>query len=449
MKKIIALLLSIICLFSCMTMPASADFFQDVIDNVTVNLGMEPDEPIIYGITYASDSLLTGVTVMYMPSPTFSFTRPGTYVVTDNVPLSVDYEFVCWVDADTGENYYAGDTIYIDGQKTLNAKWVPKTDGKSRVIRVIVTALETFRSTLRAFFGFYAVEFEEDPTASIKEKDLFSLENLLSYRYYYGLDKRYFQIAIEPIADGVVYEPFTATKKIYFGGESDINEYFDDEGKKYYREELVGATMYSAEYKMTHDIHTNLKNGVKYQLIEVNLTNGVPDPETGHLITFTIPRGLIRYKDSEGKYQTNKEYSFSIDSTPTISPIEENHFPLDNITKYEYDYSADKRTFKIYVEPVSDGIVYDEVQYEEYPISVGDVPYTGQYNMTTELVEDEKGIKYQVIEITFKSTVDESVPAEGEEIVITIPQDMLSFKHTDGKVKSNKAYKIKIDTTAM
>ena len=95
MKKIIALLLSIVCLFSCMATTASAGLFQDVIDNITINMGLEPDEPIIYGIVYDSNSLLSGVAPMYVPSPTFSFTKPGTYVVTDNVPLAVDYEFVC------------------------------------------------------------------------------------------------------------------------------------------------------------------------------------------------------------------------------------------------------------------------------------------------------------------------------------------------------------------
>lgn len=317
MKKIIALMLSVICLFSCMGMTASAGVFDDILYNVTVNMGMEPDEPIIYGITYQSDSILSGVAPMYMPSPTFSFTKPGTYVVTEAVPLAVDYEFVCWVDDETGKNYYAGDTIYIDGQKALTAKWTPKTDNNIRPIRVIVTAIEALRSTLRDFFGFLAVEYVEDPTADIKEEDLFSIDGLISYSYDFKNNKRYFKIAVEPVADGVVYDAFAETKKIYFGGRFENNETTDEEGNKILRKELVNTTTYSAEYKMTQEVFTN-DEGVKYQLIEVTLTDGVPDPVMAQHITFTIPRGMLRYKDANGNYQTNKTYSFTILTTTTM-----------------------------------------------------------------------------------------------------------------------------------
>lgn len=316
MKKIIALLLSVICLFSCMGMTASAGIFQEVIDNVAISIGMEPDEPIIFGITYESEGLLSGVTPMYIPSPTFSFTKPGTYVVTDNVPLAVDYEFVCWED-ESGKPYYAGDPIYIDGQKVLYAKWTEKTDNNSRPIRVIVTAIETLRSTLRAFFGFYKTEYVEDPTADIKEENLFPVENLVSYEYDFETNKRYFKLAIEPIADGVEYESFSKVSRIYLGGRVEDREYYTEDNKLSVRPELVGATTYSAEYKMTNEIFVN-ENGVRYQIIEVTLIDGVPDPVKGQHVTFTIPRGMLRYKDADGNYQTNKAYTFSIVTTKTI-----------------------------------------------------------------------------------------------------------------------------------
>ena len=315
MKKIIALLLSIVCLFSCMATTASAGLFQDVIDNITINMGLEPDEPIIYGIVYDSNSLLSGVAPMYVPSPTFSFTKPGTYVVTDNVPLAVDYEFVCWEDGN-GKPYYAGTPIYIDGQKILYAKWAPKTDNHSRPIRVILTAIEALRSTLRAFFGFYAVEYVEDPTANIKEENLFAIAHLISYEYDYNANKRYFKIAVEPVADGVVYESFIKTSRIYLGGRTENVEDYDSEGNIIMRNELVGAETYSAAYNMTGEIYA--ANGIKYQLLEVTLVDGVRDPKKGEHVTFTIPRGMLRYKDANGNYQTNKTYSFSIITTKVI-----------------------------------------------------------------------------------------------------------------------------------
>lgn len=318
MKKLVAVLLCFVCLFSSVTMTASAaNVFDEVITNITISMGMEPDEPIIYGIIYDSNRLLTGVSIMYKPSPTFTFTKPGTYTVTDDIPLSVDYKFICWEDEDTGKYYYAGDKIYIDGQKTLLAVWEPKTDNNIRPIRVLATAVETLRRTLQSFFGFYKTEFVEDPTADIGEEDLIIIDSLVSEEHDYNTNKRYFKVAVEPCADGVVYEAFSTNDKIFFGGRFENVEVTDDQGNKTVEKQLRDATEYSAYYNMTQEIYT-ADNGKKYQLIEVTLTDGVPDPQQGEYITFVIPRGMLRYKDANGNYQTNKTYAFAVLTTTTM-----------------------------------------------------------------------------------------------------------------------------------
>ncbi len=315
MKKLLAVLLCLVCLISSVGMTASAaNIFSEVITNITINMGMEPDEPIIYGIVYDTNRLLSGVSIMYKPSPTFTFTRPGTYTVTDDIPLSVDYKFVCWEDEDTHKLYYAGDKIYIDGQKTLLAVWEPKNDGKNRVVRTIVTAVEALRRTLQAFFGFYKMEFVEDPTANIEESKLLVIDSLISEEHDYNTNKRYFKIAIEPCAEGVVYEAFSKNDKIFFGGRFEDVEVTDNEGNKSIQTQLRNATEYSAYYNMTEYIH-EAENGKKYQLIEVTLTDGVPNPLQGEYITFVIPRGMIRYTDASGNIQTNKTYAFAVHTT--------------------------------------------------------------------------------------------------------------------------------------
>ncbi len=317
MKKIIALLLCLVCLFSSVGMTASAaNIFNEVITNITISMGLEPDEPIIYGIIYDSNRLLTGVTILYKPSPTFSFTKPGTYTVTDDIPLAVDHKFICWEDEDTGKHYYAGDKIYIDGQKTLLAVWAPKTDNNVRPIRAIVTAVEALRRTLQAFFGFYKMEFVPDPTADIKEEDLIIIKDLVSEEHDYNTNKRYFKIAVEPCANGVVYDAFSQNDKIYFGGGFSDVEVTDDKGNKYIENQFRGGKEYSAYYNMTKDVHT-AANGKKYQLIEVVLTDGVPDPKKGEYVTFVIPRGMLRYTDASGIH-TNKTYAFSVLTTTTM-----------------------------------------------------------------------------------------------------------------------------------
>lgn len=335
MKKIIALLLCFVCLFSSLGLTsAAANVFNEVITNITINMGMEPDEPIIYGITYESKDMLSGISVMYTPSPTFTFTRPGTYTVTDDIPLSVDYEFVCWQDEDTGKLYYAGDKIYIDGTKVLKAVWQEKTDGKNRVIRTISTAIETFRRTLQAFFGFYKTKYEEDDVVPEADSNTFNLEGLISESHDYYADKRTYRIAVEPYGDDKdIYAAFSENYKIYFGGkfenvnvdvvkkDENGNVVKDSFGNTVYekvvKKQLVGATQYSAFYRMTEDVYFTDK-GQPYQIIEVTLTDGVPDPKAGEHITFVIPKGMLKHYIAENKYKTNETYAFAMLTTTTM-----------------------------------------------------------------------------------------------------------------------------------
>lgn len=448
MKKILAILLCLLCCVSSVAVTASAGMFDDVMANITLGLGMEPDEPITYGITYDSNGLLTGIKLMYLPSPTIKFTNPGTYTVTDDIPLSVDYEFVCWEDEETGKLYYAGDKIYIDGQKTFLAVWKPKDDGRNRVIRTIVTAIETLRRTLQAFFGFYKVEYVEDPIEKVEDKDLFAIENLITYKYYYGIDKRVFYIAVKPVADGVIYESFSENTKIYFGGKVEKVEVqvekTDENGNIYYekevREELRGAVEYSAFYEMTNEIDPRTNT----QVIKVTLTDGVPNPQTGVFVTFAIPKGMLRYKDAEGTYKANKPYTFLIKTTNSIDPNEENHFSIDDLVVCGYDYESDNRSFKMMIEIVLDGFVYKKITAGELIVNVGGVDYVAKCTMTEDIYEKD-GLKYQLIEAEFGDDVPENVPEADDDITITIPKDMITFKYTDGVYKNNKAYTFQVE----
>ena len=332
MKKIIAVLLCLICIFSTMSMTASAGVFDDLVTGISVSLGMEPDDPILYGITYGSDKLLSGVTVMYMPGQTAKFTNPGTYTVTSDIPLSVDYEFVCWED-EHGQLYYPGDKIYIDGQKELTAVWKEKTDGRARPIRVIVTAIETLRRTLQTFFGVFKImdEYVPDPVNSLKENDFFALDGLVSEYHNYEEDPRSFEIYVEPCGEDVVYEAFKKNDKIYFGGvprdvevqvkmtDENGNIVYDKWGNVLYetvvQTQLVGATEYSAFYTMKEDVYVDSDSGKRYQVIEVTLTDGVRNPMKGEYVTFIIAKGMLRYTDASGNLKSNKKFAFQKFST--------------------------------------------------------------------------------------------------------------------------------------
>ncbi len=329
MKKIIAVLLCVVCLFSSLGVTTFA--FSEAFTNIVSFMGFEQDDPLVYGITYDSNTFLSDVKVMYEPSPTMKFNNPGTYTVTKDTPLSVDYQFVCWLDKDTGKYHYAGDKLYIDGTKTLYAVWEPKTDNHNRVIRVILTALETFRRTLQAFFGLFTIEFEKDPIKELEKEEnaeqyFFDLDGLVIEGHDYYKDKRSYEIGVEPVAEGVVYDIFSRTEPIYFGGsfeaiEEEVVEKDPETGKitNIYTQvvqKYTDGVKYSALYESTGEIRevevtdeNGNKTTKKYQIIKVTLTDGVPSPQTGVYITFHLPKGILRYTDSD-QLKANNAYAF-------------------------------------------------------------------------------------------------------------------------------------------
>ncbi len=300
MKKIIALLLSAVCIFTCMGLPVSA--LDDVVDNMGEGVGLEPDEPIIYGIIYEVDTL-SGVSIMYNPSPSFTFTSPGTYTVTNDTPLSVDYEFVCWVHEETGKKYYAGDKLYIDGQEVLIAEWQPKTDGHIRTTRVLLTAIEALRRTIGAFFGFYKVidDFKADLAAPKATYNYFSLADLGVEIIENNDDASY---AAHPREYALIIKSDKAFDSAY--ETIDVNFY----GDQY---QAIVGTDYPANFSLTSE--TVDYDGAKCQYIKFALVDGVPTPATGTKLTVTIPKGFLKYdtgavnEENMPVYNANEAYT--------------------------------------------------------------------------------------------------------------------------------------------
>ena len=171
----------------------------------------------------------------------------------------------------------------------------------------------------------YKFEYVEDPTNKLEDGALFSLDGLVVESHDFYKDSRSFEIGVEPVADGVVYNSFSRTEPIYFGGsfeavEEDVIEK-DENGKitNIYTQVVQKYTVgikYSALYESTgeiRDVEVTDENGnkttKKYQIIKVTLTDGVPNPQTGEYITFHLPKGILRYTDSN-QLKANKAYAF-------------------------------------------------------------------------------------------------------------------------------------------
>ena len=167
MKKIIAILLSVICLFSAVSVNSLAvgDILGDIIED---QFGITEEEGAIedvlsYGIHYEMKTLSL-VSVIYTPNPTITFKAPCMARVTLDTPLSIDYQFVCWEEKESGKYYYPGDDIEVTGIVTLYAIWEEKTDNHPYLIRMLATMLDVIKHYIDKLIGAYDAfdEFESE-----------------------------------------------------------------------------------------------------------------------------------------------------------------------------------------------------------------------------------------------------------------------------------------------
>ncbi len=165
MKKLIAIILSVLCLASCLAVPGFAATDSIVGDVVQDFIGVTEEEDISdemrYGIHYGLPTI-TAVKLMYSPKPTITFKAPTTAKVTTDTPLSVDYDFVCWEHSETGKHYYPGDEIEVTGIVTLYAVFEEKTDNHPRFIRYIITGLEALKRVIKQLLTFSDALEESD-----------------------------------------------------------------------------------------------------------------------------------------------------------------------------------------------------------------------------------------------------------------------------------------------
>ena len=168
MKKLLAVILSVLCIFSLFSVCASAGNVVDDMGELVEQLE-EDKEPLLFCITYQNQTL-SGVKMMYKPNPTVNLKGPGTVHVTNDTPLAISHDFVCWRD-ENGKLYYAGDEFYVDGECTLYAVWEEKTDNDPYVLRVIKCAIGVFVRMVQKALGIFedVEEFNEEYYATQTE----------------------------------------------------------------------------------------------------------------------------------------------------------------------------------------------------------------------------------------------------------------------------------------
>jgi len=167
MKKLLAVLLAVLCAFSAVAVSASAFNSGDLSDILGDHLGIEQEEDeadiLSYGIHYEM-AMLSTVTLLYKPSPSITFETPKEMVITNDYPIAVDHNWVCWKDQETGELYYPGDTIYVDGKITLVAVWEEKTDNYPKFIRSAIAGVQALIKLVERFLGVFNLINSTKPT---------------------------------------------------------------------------------------------------------------------------------------------------------------------------------------------------------------------------------------------------------------------------------------------
>lgn len=164
MKKILAVLLSVLCIFGMVptAFAASDNIIGDIVeDYLGVTEEDEIDQEMMYGIHYEMEPI-TPVSIMYKPNPTITFQTAVVVKVTSDTPISVDYNFVCWRHGETGEYYYPGDEIEVTGKVVLYAVWEEKTDEYPSFFRYIMAGLETLNRLVKKFLGVIEAVEEAD-----------------------------------------------------------------------------------------------------------------------------------------------------------------------------------------------------------------------------------------------------------------------------------------------
>lgn len=162
-KKIIALFLAALCLFSLFSVSTSAagnSFFS-----TEKNPNPEIDEIVSYGVHYDTDSF-SGVKLVYKPNPDIELVVPSKVQVSGDFPLAIDHKCIAWKDTE-GNLYYPGEYILVEGKVNLYAVWIPKEDNDPRAVRAIKTGFEAFIKMLKNILGFFEVinHFEYETTA--------------------------------------------------------------------------------------------------------------------------------------------------------------------------------------------------------------------------------------------------------------------------------------------
>lgn len=152
MKKILSVLLALICLFSAMSVVAYADQV-DLKDVISDEIGIEIKGEKAYGVVFQQGN----AQVMYRVPTQVNLDGPGYLKLTNDEPIGVGKNFRCWKD-ENGNDVFAGQEILVDRVVYLTADWSVSTTH--------ITALDYIICALKAMIHSLQVAIKVINTAN-------------------------------------------------------------------------------------------------------------------------------------------------------------------------------------------------------------------------------------------------------------------------------------------
>ena len=142
MKKFVVFILTVMCIVSIPMNVTANELYDQNEEQYCLNFNIETQSDL--EIIYSSDTELT-------------FDVPVEFTVMKNTPISVNYVFVCWKDKATGELYFPGDKIIVDGNVSLEAVWNEIDNNYPDFLNILIAKLKAVIRNISDMLGLYDV----------------------------------------------------------------------------------------------------------------------------------------------------------------------------------------------------------------------------------------------------------------------------------------------------
>lgn len=142
MKKFVAIILAILCVVSIPMGAFASELHNQDNQQFCLNFNVKTEEDL--KIIYSSEGRM-------------EFDTPVEFTFTENTPVCINYDFVCWQDNKTGILYFPGDKIIVSDTISLDAVWNEKDKSTPDFLNVLIARIRVLIRKISTRFGLYDI----------------------------------------------------------------------------------------------------------------------------------------------------------------------------------------------------------------------------------------------------------------------------------------------------